>query len=116
LGWECDLHNSHRQQWATWSLAGALNAIPDSSDHALTESVMLCYKISDVAWNLELTKNTLKNTSTLKKNKEERYSRVPRLSDTRYSAIWRYASSKARLKCATYRRYTDLSVTGSDGH
>jgi len=42
-------------------------------------------------------------------NKEERYSRVPRLSDTRYSAKgtkgkWRYASSKARLKCATYRR------------
>jgi len=31
------------------------------------------------------------------------YSRVPRLSDTRYSAKWRYASSKARLKCATYR-------------
>jgi len=29
------------------------------------------------------------------KNKEERYSRVPRLSDTRYSAIWRYASRKA---------------------
>jgi len=43
-------------------------------------------------------------------NKEERYSRVPRLSDTRYSAKWRYASSKARLRCATYRRYTDLSV------
>jgi len=40
-------------------------------------------------------------------NKEERYSRLPRLSDTRYSAIgtkgkWRYASSKARLKFATY--------------
>jgi len=46
------------------------------------------------------------------KNKEERYSRVPRLSDTRYSAKWRYASSKARSKCATYRRYTDLSVMG----
>jgi len=45
-------------------------------------------------------------------NKGERYSRVPRLSDTRYSAKWRYASSKARLKCATYRRYTDLSVMG----
>jgi len=30
------------------------------------------------------------------KNKGERYSRVPRLSDTRYSAKWRYASSKAR--------------------
>jgi len=44
-----------------------------------------------------------------KKNKVERYSRVPRLSDTRYSANgtkgkWRYASSKARLKCAPYRR------------
>jgi len=43
------------------------------------------------------------------KNKEERFSRVPRLSDTRYSAKgikgkWRYASSKARLKYATYRR------------
>jgi len=42
-------------------------------------------------------------------NKEERYSRVPRLSDTRYAAKvtkgkWRYAGSKARLKCATYRR------------
>jgi len=41
------------------------------------------------------------------KNEEERYSRVPRLSDTRYSAYgtkgkWRYASSKARLKRATY--------------
>jgi len=47
-----------------------------------------------------------------KENKGERYSRVPRLSDTRYSAKWRYASSKARLKCATYRRYTDLSVMG----
>jgi len=36
-------------------------------------------------------------------NKEERYNRVPRLSDTRYSAKgtkrkWRYASSKAILK------------------
>jgi len=41
------------------------------------------------------------------KNKEERYSRVPRLSVTRYSANatkekWRHASSKARLKCDTY--------------
>jgi len=50
-------------------------------------------------------------------NKEERYSRIPLLSDTRYSANgtkgkWRYASSKARLKCATYRRKTDLSVMG----
>jgi len=46
------------------------------------------------------------------RNKGERYSRVPRLSDTRYSAKWRYASSKARLKCATYGRNTDLSVMG----
>jgi len=50
-------------------------------------------------------------------NKEERYSQVPLLSDTRYPANgtkgkWRYASSKARLKCATYRRSTDLSVMG----
>jgi len=42
-------------------------------------------------------------------NKEERYSRVPRLSETRYSAKrtkgkWRYASSKERFKCATYPR------------
>jgi len=42
-------------------------------------------------------------------NKEERYGRVSRLSDTRYSVKgtkgkWRYASSKARLKCATYPR------------
>jgi len=41
------------------------------------------------------------NTNEMKQNKEERYSRVPRLSDTRYSAKatkgkWRYASSKAR--------------------
>jgi len=41
-----------------------------------------------------------------KENKEERYSRVPRLLDIRYSAkgtkgIW---SSKTKLKCATYRR------------
>jgi len=43
------------------------------------------------------------------KNKEERYSRLPRLSDTRYSAKgttgkWRHASSKSRFKYATYRR------------
>jgi len=43
------------------------------------------------------------------KNKEECYSRVPRLTDTRYSAKGikgkcRYASSKERLKYATYRR------------
>jgi len=54
--------------------------------------------------------NNVKTISTIRfKNKEERYSRVPRLSDSRYSAKgtkgkWRYASSKARLKCATYRR------------
>jgi len=46
-----------------------------------------------------------KNTPKRVKNKEERYSRVPRLSDTRYSAKgakgkWRYGSSKAILKCA----------------
>jgi len=44
-----------------------------------------------------------------KTNKKERYIREPRLSDTRYLAKgtkekWRYASSKARLKCATYPR------------
>jgi len=38
-----------------------------------------------------------------------RYSRETRLSDTRYSAKgtkgkWRFASSKARLKCATCPR------------
>jgi len=41
-------------------------------------------------------------TVTGKKNKEERYNRVPGLSDTRYSAKGtkgKYASSKARLKC-----------------
>jgi len=58
-------------------------------------------------------------TLLLNKNKEERYSRVPGLSDTRYSAKgikgkWRHASSKVgngdmqaakrRLKCATCRR------------
>jgi len=54
--------------------------------------------------------NNVKTICTIRfKNKEERYSRVPRLSDTRYSAKgtkgkWRNASSKARLKCATYRR------------
>jgi len=41
---------------------------------------------------------------SFKVNKEEHYSRVPRLSDTHYSAKgtkgkWRYSSSKARLKC-----------------
>jgi len=53
--------------------------------------------------------SALKIKTNLYKNKEERFSRVPRLSDTRYSAKgtkgkWRYASSKARLKCATYPR------------
>jgi len=48
-------------------------------------------------------------TCKLNINKEEYYSRVLRLSDTRYSAKgtkwkWRYASSKARFKCVTYRR------------
>jgi len=43
------------------------------------------------------------------KNKGERYGRVPRLSDSRYSAKgtkgkWRYVNSKARMKCATYPR------------
>jgi len=33
---------------------------------------------------------------------EERYSRVPRVSGTK--GKWRYASSKARLKCAIYPR------------
>jgi len=50
------------------------------------------------------------STDHSKENKEERYSRVPRHSDTPYSAKgtkgkWRYASS-------AYRRYTDLSVMG----
>jgi len=49
------------------------------------------------------------------KNKGERYSRVPRLSDTRYSAKgtkgkWRYASSKAILKCVTYPRSQYIPV------
>jgi len=43
---------------------------------------------------------------------KERCSRVHRLSDTRYSVKWRCASSKVRIKCATYRRLTDLSVMG----
>jgi len=37
-------------------------------------------------------------------DKGESYSRVPRLSDTFTQKKWRYASSKAKLKCATYRR------------
>jgi len=49
--------------------------------------------------SLEANENTIISNN----NKGERYSRVPRLSDTRYSAKWRYASSKARVKCATYR-------------
>jgi len=53
------------------------------------------------------------------KNKGERYSRVPRLSDARYSAKgtegkWRYASSKARLKCATYTRSQYMVMWGVD--
>jgi len=59
-----------------------------------------------------MSNGKIKLLSYTYKNKGERYSRVPRLSDTRYSAKWRYASAKARLKCATYRRYTDLSVMG----
>jgi len=52
---------------------------------------------------------SLVNAETFGYIKEERYTRVPRLSDTRYSAKgtkgkWRYASSKASSKCATYRR------------
>jgi len=39
----------------------------------------------------------------LLKNKEERYSLVPRLSDTRYSV--RNQSSKARLKLQLLARY-----------
>jgi len=64
-----------------------------------------------------MTPYLLKSYVPFKSNsKEERYSRVPRLSsDTRYSANgakgkWRYTSSKARLNEPTYRRYTDLSV------
>jgi len=40
----------------------------------------------------------------MKKYKEERYSRVPGLSAKGTKGKWRYASSKARLKCATYPR------------
>jgi len=48
----------------------------------------------------------------LQLNKEKRYSRVPRLSDARYSPKGtkeklRYASSNARLKCAPTR---DLNI------
>jgi len=51
------------------------------------------------------------------KEKKERNSRVPRLSDTCYSAKgtkgkWRYASRKAKLNCATYRRKADLCDKG----
>jgi len=51
---------------------------------------------------VRFTNNTILNNG-------ERYSRVHRLLDTRYSVkgtigTWRYASSKARLKCATYPR------------
>jgi len=45
-------------------------------------------------------------------------SRVPRLSGTRYSPKgtkrkWRYASSKTRLKCATYRVFFCRNVTAT---
>jgi len=36
-------------------------------------------------------------------NREERYSRVPRLRYPLLKGKWRYAGRKARLKCATYR-------------
>jgi len=60
-------------------------------------------------WICKIVGQRNPNLGLLKKDQEERYSRVPRLSDTRYSAKgtkvkWRCASSKARLKCATYRR------------
>jgi len=53
------------------------------------------------------------------KNNEKRCSRVPRLSDTRYSAKatkgkWRYASSKARLKCVTYPRSQYMVMWAED--
>jgi len=74
-------------------------------------SKLITKPLNVIAENLmnEKTNKCSTNIKNNNKNKEERYSRVPRLSDTRYSAIgiegkWRYASSKARLKCATYRR------------
>jgi len=41
---------------------------------------------------------------------EERYSRVPRLSDTPVTQLNRDLSSKARLKCATYRRQQQSEI------
>jgi len=73
-------------------------------------AVCLCVPINAKSRKVyALSKKSLRTNmfKTLKlKNKKERYSRVPRLSDTRYSANgnkrkWRYASSKAKLKCAT---------------
>jgi len=63
-------------------------------------------ELSEVHIVVSLAKGT---ANIVVKIKEERYSRVPRISDTRYSSKgtkgkWRYASSKARLRCATYRR------------
>jgi len=53
----------------------------------------------------ELKDNLIAQFNLIIINKEERYSRVPRLSDTRYSAKGtKEKSEKARLKCATYRR------------
>jgi len=51
------------------------------------------------------------------KNNEERLTRVPRLTDIRYSvkgikAGWRYASSKAILSRSSYLRQTGLSIIG----
>jgi len=65
------------------------------------------YHIGEVIYE---KKHGEKNKLNSRYYKEERYSRVPRLADTRYSAKsgtkekWRYASNKARLKSATYRR------------
>jgi len=46
----------------------------------------------------------------------DRVPRVPRLSDTRYSAKgtkgWRYASSKAKLESATYPRSQYMVMCG----
>jgi len=65
---------------------------------------------SKIGWRYSFEISLEKTFGNYKRNKEERCSRVPRLSDTRYSAKsgtkgkWRYASNKARLKSATYRR------------
>jgi len=57
------------------------------------------------------------NSNANTKTKRKRYSRVPRLSDTRYSAKrtkgrWRYVSSKARLWCASYFKTMSATVLG----